>query len=155
MSDWFDTQAARTAKKRRRRRLSPAKRAKIKQINKALGKSDNVLTDRFISIDTFQRGAVKAQSGRVSGSWLDTIDDLRKEALRARDRLERLNTGLRAERRLREALTETAAGVKAWHDAMRTSDLAALERAQARMERHFANANHSGRLGHHDLQRGQ
>src|SRR3977135_2663454 len=95
--------------------LSPEQLRKVNQIKAALGKSNNPLKDHFISLDTFERSALQAKSGRVFAEWPKRIAGLQAETLRARGRLDQLDTGLRAQRRLHDALTELAAAFGAWH----------------------------------------
>lgn len=149
MTKWFDERARRTAA------LPPEKARKVREIEAALAKSNNALKDHFISLDTFERSARKVKSGRVSSGWPETVAKLRAELLRARARLDQLDTGLRAQRRLRDALTEAAAAVDAWHRGLRSSNIGEIDAALASMDRHFAKARSLGKAGVADLKQGR
>jgi hypothetical protein len=141
MTDWFDARASRAA------RLSRDQRRKVRQIRDALGQSDGAVKDHFISLDTFERSAKKTKSGRVSGEWTKTLDKLHAELIRAQDRLDRLHTGLTAQRLLRDSVASMAAAVEAWRDALRSQDPGEIGRLTDRMRRHFAAAETAGRRG--------
>ncbi len=135
--------------------LTPEQKRKIRQIEAALGKSDHALRDHFISLDTFGRSARKAKTGRVSTGWPETVAKLRAELLRARVRLDRLETGLRAQSRLHASLTELVAGVEAWHRGLVSTRAGEVESARASMRRHFAAADELAKRGLADLKRGR
>jgi hypothetical protein len=135
--------------------LSPDQFRKVNQIKAALDKSDNVLKDHLISITTFERSAVKAQSGRVFAEWPRRIAGLQEETLRARGRLDKLDTGLRAQHRLHDALTELAAAFGAWHSGLASNQTDEVDAAKARMQRHFASADRLGKAALNDLKRGR
>ena len=134
--------------------LSPEQFRKVNQITAALGKSQK-LTDDLISINTFERSAMESKSGRVMAEWPQRIAGLQAETLRARGRLDKLDTGLRAQRRLHDALTELAAGFGAWHRGLTSNKIAAVDDAMASMKRHYANADRLGKAGVADLKAGR
>ena len=134
--------------------LSPEQFRKVNQITAALGKSQ-ALTDHLISINTFERSASKSTSGYVDPEWPQRVAGLRNEALRARGRLDRLNTGLRAQRALHDALTELAAAFGAWHRGLSSNQTAVVDDALASMKRHYANADRLGKAGLADLKAGR
>lgn len=135
--------------------LSPERQRKVAEIKDALGRSDRAVYGHFVSLDTFERSAKQTGSGRVSGEWLKTLAKLREELLRARERLDQLNTGLRAEALLRRSLGDAAAAVDAWESALGSSDPDEIAAAMARMENHFAAAERNGSRGASDLKRGR
>jgi len=139
MSGWFDERARRSAA------LPPEKQRLVREIKATLAKSNNPLMDEFISIDTFERSAKKYR--RFDKELPVRVARLRAELLRARDRLDKLDTGLRAERRLSAALTESAAGVAAWHAGLRSRNLREIDAALRSMDRHFAKARSLGKAG--------
>jgi len=146
MSGWFDERARRSAA------VPPEKQRLVREIKAALAKSNNPIKDHFISLDTFERHAKKY--GHFSG-LPEIVVKLRAELLRARGRLDELDTGLRAERRLSAALTESAAGVAAWHAGLKSRNLREINAALRSMERHFAKARSLGKAGAADLERGR
>ena len=149
MTAWFDKRALQAGG------LTPEQTRKVKAIEAALGRSDRVLKDHFTSINTFEKSAIKAKSGRVMGEWPRRIKGLQAETLAARDRLDRLNTGLRSQRVLRSALTELASAFDAWHHALSSSDETVIEKARVSMNRHYTNAGRLGRSGLADLKAGR
>jgi hypothetical protein len=137
------------------RELTPDQERKVREIRAALGKSDNRLRDDLISIRTFERSALKYKTGRIYAEWPVRIAGIRTELLRARARLDGLNTGLRAERRLQAGLTELAAAVDAWHRGLTSDRLDVIDAALASMKRHFAKAHQLGKAGLADLEQGR
>ena len=135
--------------------LTAEQQRKVNLIKAALGASDHGIYDHFFSLDTFERSAQKAGSGRVSGQWIETLTKLRAEILRARDRLDGLHTGLRAETQLRKALIQSAAGVAAWKFALESKDPQEINAALLRMKTHFNVAESYGRSGAGYLKRGK
>ena len=135
--------------------LSADRQRKVDEIKAALGKSDQVVHDLFTSLDALEASALKASTGQVSVAWLNTLEGLRNELLHARDRLDKLNTGLRAQGLLRQSLIQGAAGVAAWRFALGSSDINEIRAATARMQHHFANADHTGRQGAISLKQGR
>lgn len=150
MNEWFDSRAQDAAAQ-----LTADQKRKVRLIELALAKSDTRVRDHFRSLDVFERSYRKSTSGRISVAWVETLDKLRKELLRAKARLDDLNTGLQAERQLRLALRETALAVAAWRDGMATNDVAAIDRYLERMDRHFAKAERYGRHASVSLKRGR
>jgi hypothetical protein len=149
MSGWFDRRATRAGA------LTPDQLAKIKAINAAVASVDRAVGDHLFSIDTFERSAKKAGTGRVSPEWPRRIAGLEAETLRARDRLDKLHTGLRAQSVLRAALTELASAFGAWHRGLVATDERAVTQAIASMQRHYANAGRLGKSGLADLKAGR
>jgi hypothetical protein len=154
MGHWFDARAASSP------RLTREQRHKIGLIKNALGKSDHDVGHYLHEIVTNQRAAVNFPDpqlgpGRLSKISLDQFDKLRSELLSARNRLDALHTGLRAERELSDALTESAAAVAAWGLGMGSDDAATIDRAQSRAARHFAHGDHLSQAGLADLKRGR
>jgi hypothetical protein len=147
--------------------LSPEQERKVKEIKLALGaaapgtslanapKVNRAIYDHIVSIETFERSALKSNTGRISPEWLKRIAGLQTEMLGARAKLDQLNTGLRAQRRLHDALTEMAAAFGAWHRGLGSSDLNVIDEALASMQRHFANADRLGAAGLEDLRQGR
>jgi hypothetical protein len=153
MSHWFDAQAAKS------RGLTPAQRRKIKQIEAALGKSDTNVVSYVDLIGGYERSLLRfgpdpKYDNGVSPVELRTYLSLRDELLSARDRLDALHTGLRAERELSSALTEAAAAVTQWRRGMATSDPLTIDRAKAAATRHFAAGDRLGKAGLANLKRG-
>ena len=154
MSHWFDARAEKA------RPLSPERQHKIRLIKDALGKSDHDVDLYLKQILANQRAAVRFPDpqlgpGRLSPTSLAYFTKLSGELLRARDRLDALHTGLRAERELSEALTQSAAAVAAWHRGMGSDDVLTIDRAQATAKRHFASADKLAKAGLADLKRGR
>jgi hypothetical protein len=116
---------------------------------------NRAIYDHLSSIETFERSARKSNTGRISAEWLKRIAGLETETLRARDKLDQLKTGLRAQRRLHDALTEMAAGFGAWHRGLASSQLDVIDEALASMQRHFAKADRLGAAGVADLKLGR
>jgi hypothetical protein len=135
--------------------LTPDQKRKIRAIEQAIGSRDRRIRDHLVSIDTFDRSARKARNGRVWPEWPRRIDGLRVETLSARDRLDRLDTGLRAQGTLRSALTELASAFDAWHRGLTSSDIAAVEQAMRSMQRHYLNAGRLGKTGLAELKAGR
>lgn len=135
--------------------LSPQQKRKVDQITEALEKSGSAVYDHFISLDTFERSVRRSTTGRISGEWIKTFTKLRKELLRARDRLDELETGLLAQRQLRKALTQSAAAVEAWQDAMDSDDVKAITAARKRMSHHFDLAAELGTKAAANLEKGR
>ena len=149
MTTWFDRRALSASA------LTPEQVRKVKAIEATLARSDRVLLDQLISIDTFERSARKARSGNIFAEWPRRIANLQRETLTARARLDRLDTGLRAQRMLRASLTELAAAFGAWHTGLTATDVQAIDRAIASMQRHYANAGRLGKSGLADLKVGR
>jgi hypothetical protein len=121
----------------------------------ALGKSDRDVHVHLTAIDGYARTLMKfgpdpKYDAGVSPVELQYFAELRAELLRARDRLDALHTGLRVERELSAALTESAAAVDEWHRGPAT-----IDRAQAAMQRHFVIADRHAKAGLADLTRGR
>jgi hypothetical protein len=135
--------------------LTPERARKVRAIEAALERSDRVLKDHLISIETFGRSARKAGTGRVAAEWPRRIKGLEAETLAARARLDRLDTGLRAQHTLRAALTELASAFAAWHRGLSSNDAAVIERARASLQRHYTNAGRLGRAGRAELKAGR
>jgi hypothetical protein len=154
MSHWFDARADKV------RHLSPKQRHKINLITDALGKSDQDVGTYLKQILANQNAAVKFPDpqlgpGRLSSTSLGYFTKLSTELLRARDRLDALQTGLRAERELSDALTQSAAAVAAWHRGMGSDDGLTIDRAHATAHRLFAGADKLAKAGLADLKRGR
>jgi hypothetical protein len=154
MSHWFDARSEKV------RPLSPTQRHKIRLIKDALGKSDQDVGGYLSQILANQRAAVQFPDpqlgpGRLSPTSLGYFTKLSTELLRARDRLDALHTGLRAERELSDALTESAAAVAAWRLGMGSDDAATIDRARSRAARHFTHGDHFAKAGLADLKRGR
>jgi hypothetical protein len=137
------------------RGLTPTQRRKVKAIENAIASVDRVVGDHLASIDTFDRTARKVNSGRVFPEWPQRILKLQAETLRARDRLQRLDTGLRAERVLAAALAELASAFASWHRGLVATDEDVVTAAIASMQRHHRNAGRLGRSGLADLKAGR
>jgi hypothetical protein len=146
---WFDERALQAGG------LTPEQTRKVRAIEATLGRSDRILKDHLISIDTFGKSAGKAKTGRVTAEWPRRIAGLQTETLAARARLDRLDTGLRAQRVLRSALTELASAFGAWHRGLSSTDVDVIDHARASMQRHFTNAGRLGRSGLADLKAGR
>jgi hypothetical protein len=154
MSHWFDARAEKV------RPLSPKQRHKIHLITDALGISDHDVGTYLTQILANQRAAVqfpdpKLGPGRLSPTSLGYFTKLSTELLRARDRLDALQTGLRAERELSDALTQSAAAVAAWQRGMGSDDGLTIDRAQATAKRLFTGADKLATAGLADLKRGR
>jgi hypothetical protein len=152
MSARFDKAARRAATTD----LTPAQFRKVNAIKAALGKSDRRVYDHLYSIETFERSALagKTRLGFFDPEWLTRIAGVRNELQRAHDRLGQLHTGLRAEKRLRAALTELAGAYEAWHYGLTSSNIREIDGAIARMKLHYARAGTLGKAGVADLERG-
>lgn len=150
MSEWFDRGARRAAAPD----LTPVQQRKVNEIKAALGKSDRAVYDHLFSIQTFERSAMKARTGRITAEWPRRIAGVRNEVQAAHDRLGRLHTGLRAETRLRGALTELAAAFEAWHYGLTSTNVREIDGAIVRMKGHFAKAETLSKAGTADLKRG-
>jgi hypothetical protein len=137
------------------RGLTPAQRRKVKAINDAVASVDRAVRDHAASIETFERTARKVNSGRVFPEWPQRILGLRTETLKARDRLMRLDTGLRAESVLAAALAELASAFAAWHRGLVATDQDVVTASIASMQRHYRNAGRLGRSGLADLKAGR
>lgn len=149
MSSWFDRRALQAGG------LTPSQLQKVKAINAAVASVDRAVKDHLYSLDTFERSARKAHTGRVTPEWPRRIAGLETETLRARDRLDKLHTGLRAQGTLRAALTELASAFNAWHRGLVATDEQAVTKAIASMQRHYANAGRLGKRGLADLKAGR
>jgi hypothetical protein len=137
------------------RGLTSAQRRKVKAINDAVASVDRAVRDHAASIETFERTARKVNSGRVFPEWPQRILGLRAETLKARDRLMRLDTGLRAESVLAAALAELASAFAAWHRGLVATDQDVVTASIASMQRHYRNAGRLGRSGLADLKAGR
>jgi hypothetical protein len=137
------------------RPLSPDRQHKVSQIKTALSESDGAIHDLFTKLAAFERAAKKTKTGNVSGAWLGTLDKVRDELLSARDRLDNLNTGLRAQGALRTSLIQNAAGVAAWRFALGSQDVNEITAAEVRMQRHFNDAAYWGTRGASYLRQGR
>ncbi len=135
--------------------LSPDQKRKVAEIKAALAKSDHAVHDHFYSLDTFERSARKARSGRIGVGWPETVGKLRAEMLRARDRLDALDTGLRAQHELRASLTDFAAGFEAWERGLNSGRVSVIEQEAIAMQRHFAQATARGKAGVSHLAKGR
>ena len=135
--------------------LSPDQFRKVNQIKAVLGKSNGTLKDHFISLDTFERSAQKAKSGRVFAEWPKRVAGLQAETLRVRGQLDKLDTGLRAQRRLHDALTELAAAFGAWHRGISSNRVGEVDDALDAMKRHYDNADRLAKAGLADLKVGR
>jgi hypothetical protein len=149
MTAWFDRRAIQSGA------MTPERTRKVKAIESVLERSDRVLTDHLVSIETFGRSARKAGTGRVFAEWPRRVAGLKSETLAARHRLDQLNTGLRAERMLRSSLTELASAFGAWQRGLSSSDVNVVDREIANALRHYANAGRLGRAGLADLKAGR
>lgn len=149
MTAWFDKRALQAGG------LTPEQTRKVKAIEAALGRSDRVLKDHLISINTFGRSARKAGTGRVAAEWPRRIKGLQTETLAARDRLDRLDTGLRAQRILSSALAELASAFGAWQRGLSSSDIEVVEKALASMQSHCTKADRLGKSGLAELKAGR
>jgi hypothetical protein len=149
MTGWFDKRAVQAGA------LTPEQTRKVKAIVNALAKSDRLIKDHLISIDTFERSAMKVRSGRVTAEWPRRVAGMQSETLAARDRLGQLHTGMRAENTLRAALAELASAFGAWHRGLSSSDADVIDDALAHMKRHYANAVRLGKSGFLDLKAGR
>ena len=135
--------------------MTPEQAQKVKAIKAAVGAHDRVVMDHLASIDTFERSARKAGSGRVWPEWPQRIAGLQAETLKARDRLNHLHTGLRAQRTLAAALSELASAYGAWHRGLTATKVSVVDEAVASMQRHFHNAARLGKSGLADLKVGR
>ena len=149
MTAWFDQRAMQAGG------LTPEQTRKVKAIEAALGRSDRVLRDNLISINTFDRSARKGKTKSVMAEWPRRIKGLQTETLAARGRLDRLNTGLRAQRVLSAALAELASAFGAWHLGLSSTDIEVIEKARVGMKTHYANAGRLGKSGLADLKAGR
>ena len=149
MSTWFDRRALQAGA------LTPDQLKKIKAINAAVASVDRAVKDHLYSLDTFERSAKKARTGRIFAEWPRRIAGLETETLRARDRLDKLHTGLRAQSTLRAALTELASAFGAWHRGLIATDEKTVTQAIASMQRHYVNAGRLSKSGLADLKAGR
>jgi hypothetical protein len=154
MSHWFDARATKV------RPVSPERRHKIHLITDALEKSDHDVGTYLKQILANQDAALQFPDpqlgpGRLSPTSLGYFTKLSTELLRARDRLDALKTGLRAERELSDALTQSAAAVVAWHRGMGSDDGLTIDRAHATAHRLFVGADKLAKAGLADLKRGR
>jgi hypothetical protein len=137
------------------RPLSQDQRHRVRQIEAALGGADQAVRDHLSKLDKFERSAMQSATGNVSIGWLQDLDELRTELLGARDRLSKLDTGLRAQDHLRKSLVQVAAGIAAWRFALGSSDPREIAAARVRMRDHFAAAETDGKQGASDLKQGR
>jgi hypothetical protein len=137
------------------RRLTPEQERKVRAIEAALDASDRALRDHFTSLATFERSALKVRTGRISPQWIATLSKLEAELGRMRARLDGLHTGLRAQRRLRDALTAQVSAVAAWREGLASNQLDEVDAALERMRRHAARATALGKAGLADLEAGR
>lgn len=142
MSNWFDERARQSS-----RHLTSGQRRKIREIRQALAASDRAVHDHASGLDVFEGSARAKQSGYVGPPWTDTLAKLRTELLHARDRLDKLHTGLRAQDLLRTSLIQGAAAIAAWQFALESSDVNEIVAARRRMRDHFLKAEQAGTLG--------
>jgi hypothetical protein len=143
--------------RRRLAALSPDRARKVREIEAALAQSDGVVRAQLKSIQSFERYAQKHVVGRQNylGSAIHTLELLRGELLRARDRLDGLHTGLVAESLLRSSLTESAAAVEAWRRGLDSNDVHAIDVAIVATKQHFRKAAVFGRAGARNLKSGR
>jgi hypothetical protein len=133
--------------------LTPDQQRKVALINSTLGLSDDRLKNELSSIETFARDCTNP-SLNVFGchgyyddlagytpEWPARVRSVHDELLRARDRLDSLNTGLRAERLLSAALGEAAAAFGDLAAGLSSNDQAVIEQKIASMEGHWTTAN--------------
>src|SRR4249919_242871 len=130
MGSWFDDRALAGAG------LTPEQKRKTNAVRAVLGSSDRAIKDHFISVRTFERSALKARTGRITPEWPRRIGGMKAETLAVRGRLDRLDTGLRAQRTLRAALTELASAFDVWQRGLASSDSEVIEKAKASAQRH-------------------
>jgi hypothetical protein len=140
------------------RGISPARRHKVALIKQAAGKSDAAVHSYLNLIDGYGRTLAKfgpdpKYANGVAPLELGYLLKLSTELLHARDRVDRLHTGLRCEREVSGALTELAAAFTQWHRAMSSTDNATVARAQASMKRHFDAADRLGKAATANLKR--
>jgi hypothetical protein len=156
VSTWFDERARASATSRKL--LSPAKRRKVAQIKAGLAgtkRGNTALRDHFHTIDILAKSAMKARSGRVNNEWLVRIEKIALELRRVRDEFAHVDTGLRAERNLRSALSNTIVGVDAWRAAMGSDDARLIDAKRKVMAEHFGRAHVHARQGLSDLKNGR
>ncbi len=155
MTHWFDTRAARS------KGLTPEQQRKVGLIKEALAKSNaeihflyhEILDDEGVSLHV---GPQPSYGGRLfSDSEVRWRGMVGAELLRVRARLAALHTGLQAERQLRDALAESAAGFAAWARGLGTDDGRTIVSAQKAMTKHFANADRLTRAGLDNLEKGR
>ena len=141
--------------------MTPDRQRKVDLIKEALSKSNVQLQSLFELIlgdeaTSIHVGPQPSYGGRLfSDSEVQTRAELGVELLRARVRLAALHTGLQAERQLRDALTESAAGAAAWAQALSTDNGRTIAQAQKAMAEHFANADRLQKAGLANLEKGR
>src|SRR5207248_555562 len=91
--------------------LTPDQRRKVALIKETLARSDSDVHIYLTALDAFARSLAKfgrdpTYPGGISPVEREYFHKLSAEVLRARDRLDALRTGLRAERELSASLTE-------------------------------------------------
>ena len=135
--------------------LNPDQRRKVREIRAALGKSDRAIHAHFVALDRFERAALNAKSPNVNRAWPRTLDELHGELLTTRARLDRLNTGLRAQELFHKSLGYAAQAVDHWRRALRSRDPRAIARLRHEMQQAFAASASAGQRAEHDLNRGR
>jgi hypothetical protein len=133
--------------------LTPDQQRKVALINSTLGLSDEKLKNDLSSIETFARDCTNPSLNvygchgyydnlvEYTPEWPARVRSVHDELLRARDRLDTLNTGLRAERLLSAALGEAAAAFGDLAAGLTSNDQAEIEQKLASMQGHWTTAN--------------
>jgi hypothetical protein len=136
------------------RSLTREQRRKIDLIKHALDESDVALHRHMVKLEQAEQSAKHHLTRDLSGQQSRILDQIHDEISGALQRLEALDTGLKAQADLREALIDTAAAFAAWALELRSRDPGEIVRARARMQSHFSAAAKSGDRGSYRLKRG-
>jgi hypothetical protein len=135
------------------RHVTAAQRKKMAQIKTALDKSDRAVATNFARFD--QSVAAAKSAGKPVGSrQARELDGVYRELLKARDRLDKLQTGLQAQSLYRHSLVLTAEGVDQWRKALRSTNPDVIAQCDTRMGNAFAAAQDAGQQAAHALERG-
>jgi hypothetical protein len=117
-------------------RLNRERRRKVARIKAALAKSGHGLRAALVELDRAESSARQA-STVVGAETASALDSLQRELRATQKRLIKLDTGLRAEIKYREALALSIRAVGHWRDGVRSSDPTVVAQSSAKMRREF------------------
>jgi hypothetical protein len=118
-------------------RLNRERRRKVARIKAALAKSGHGLRAALVKLDQAESSARQDSTTVVGSPTASALDVLQRELRATQVRLIKLNTGLRAEIKYREALALSFQAVGHWRDGVSSSDPTVVAQSSAKMRREF------------------